>query len=122
MSGQNGSHPTQGFHAGDTWPVLANFFDKDGVTPLDLTGSGVVIEWGLMDIYGVRKIYYNSTSPGTPIHTTSNPGQVSLLVAATDTAPLTPGTFSDQLRVTQANGEISTQIDGIILVKKSLFA
>jgi hypothetical protein len=118
-------HPLWSFGRGDTFPISACLTDANGEA-LDLSGAQN-IEWKL------------ETAPAWPADPHCDPptptvaldltigngvavaneteGEITITVTAAQSSALAPGRYRDQLRVTTAEGIVSTQWVGFIDVK-----
>lgn len=101
-------HKPLEFVAGDTWQIKG-FLTASNGAPLDL--AGVTIEWRLDDI---GRETNRITVAGAVINAAT--GLCLITVPAEQTEALEAGEYTDQLRVTDGAGGISTQWDGRVLV------
>jgi hypothetical protein len=109
-------HPLWAFVAGDDFPIQGVCTDAIG-TIIDLTGA--TAEWKLCDADGTVVLDFTI---GNGITVTSPPtlGQLVVDLLAARSATIAPGRYRDQLRITTASGEVSTQWIGFIDVKQPL--
>jgi len=91
-------HPPQTFVVGNAWQIDAALHDRDG-NPLDLTN--VDLAWFLLDPAKDRVI----DGRGVGIEVTDRTaGKCSIAVTAAATAKLSPGVYSDMVRLTLHSG------------------
>jgi hypothetical protein len=91
-------HPPKRFVAGDEWQIDASLQDCDG-NPINLTN--VELNWFLLDRGKHRVIDGNGV---TVTVTDRQGGKCLIAVGAAITDSLSPGTYSDMLRVTLHSG------------------
>jgi hypothetical protein len=91
-------HPPQTFMAGHDWQIEALLQDCDGI-PINLTN--VDLDWFLFDQANDRVIDRNGVGIDMKDRTA---GRCSIAVAAATTAKLSPGIYSDVLRLTLHSG------------------
>lgn len=102
-------HTPLQFYRGDTWELDVTCHDGNGVV-LNLTGA--TLEWQLHTAAGVlvtTKTIGNGISVAAPTS-----GVCVISMEASESGSLAPGYYFDQLRVTLANGDVSTQAVGRI--------
>ncbi len=110
-------HPPQTFMAGYDWQIDALLQDRDG-TPINL--NDVDLDWFLHDQANDRVVNGNGVSIEVKDRTA---GKCSITVAAATTAKLSPGIYSDVLRLTLHSGTGTSVLlratvwEGIIKVK-----
>jgi len=101
-------------YLGDTWTFDAALHDIDGGV-LDLTGAD--IEWNLRD---PQKTIVAALSVGDGIEVTNALGGLCrITVPSARTAALAEATYSDEIRVIVADGEVSTQAVGFIVTTRA---
>ena len=99
--------------AGDDWQLDAVMLDPTG-KPLDLTNA--VTQWTLLDAAG-----YKAVAPGDfTIQPGTDPGSVTVKIAASHSTRLPGGNYSDYWRVT-SNNITQTLLRGIIGVMSDPF-
>ncbi len=108
-------HPEVTESPGDDWALYGTLTDVDG-TPLDLTYAA--ISWTLIAPDGTLAIPNNSAQVAVPVPMTS--GLVVINVPRDVTTTLTPGRYTDALRVTIADLR-DTIWTGMILVNANFF-
>jgi hypothetical protein len=100
--------------AGDNWQFDATLNDADG-NPLDLTNATVT--WALLNFNSKPMIQ----STDYTVQLGANPGECSILVAASVSTKLASGSYTDFWRVTDAAGA-TTLIQGPMRIKGDPFA
>lgn len=109
-------HPLWAFFAGDDFPIQGVCTDVDG-NVIDLTGA--TAEWKLANCNGAVVLDF-TIGNGITVMSPPTLGQLVITVPDAQSATLAPGRYRDQLRITTASGQISTQWIGFIDVKQPL--
>jgi hypothetical protein len=91
-------HPPQTFMAGDDWQIEASLRDRDGI-PINLINAD--LDWFLLDQANDRVI--DGSGVGIEMKDRTA-GTCAITVAAATTAKLSPGIYSDMLRLTLHSG------------------
>ena len=108
------THPQFLLYLGDTWTFDAALHDINGGA-LDLTGAD--IEWNLRD---PQKTIVAALGVGDGIEVTNALGGLCrITVPSARTAALAEATYSDEIRVILADGEVSTQAVGFIVTTRA---
>ena len=105
-------HTQQNFHCGDDWD-FAGPIQSPGGTVINLTGA--TITWKLVSLDYSTTYLILGIGTGVTITDPTN-GLVAYGPTGTQTAPLTPGTYYDLLRVILQDGTDFTAVEGIINV------
>jgi hypothetical protein len=110
-------HKPENFKVGDTWPITGYLSYADG-TPFNL-GAGCGIQWGLQNATGTVVL---ELSLGNGISVVDPAGGVCLVtVQPFQSAILAVGSYTDQLQATDPSGYVSTQWQGTINARSSIF-
>jgi hypothetical protein len=109
-------HPLWALFAGDDFPISGTCTDVDG-NIIDLTGASA--EWKLATLEGTIVLDL-TIGNGITVTLPSVNGELVIDVTNAQTIGLACGRYRDQLRITTAAGEISTQWIGYIDVKQPL--
>lgn len=104
-------HDPLSFYCGDTWEIAGTLTDASGA-PLDLTGAA--LQWKLDDPTGAINALTLALGSGITITGLATAGTVLIEPTAVQTAALAAGVYRDQVRVTLADGTVTTQWVGSI--------
>ena len=102
-------HPPLQFYAGDTWKITWDCKAPDG-TALDLTNV-ISIQWKLDTPSRQNQLTCDLTN-SIAVLLPPTAGQCALTLPPSTSADIPPGYYLDQLRVTTADGFVSTQASG----------
>jgi hypothetical protein len=115
-TGGGQAHKPWKFFAGDTWLMGFTCVDQSGV-PYNITQASA-LEWKLDDATRAANLFTLELGAGVTITDPLNGGCAAVLSAA-QTATLTAGNYTDQLRLTLA-GVVMVQSFGVITVTAPL--
>ena len=107
----------QQFHAGETWVIDVSCRDAAGA-PINLTGAQIA--WRLKR--GGQTAFDATVGSGITV-VSAAAGTISIRVTPSmqDAANLVARTYRHELRITTADGTVSTQTQGAFVVLPSLF-
>jgi hypothetical protein len=103
------------FVAGDDWDIDGTLFDRDG-NPLDLTNASIA--WTLLDPSGAP-VKANAT---ITVLDPPTAGMINIKLTGATTAALSPGRYTETLRITRAGTTSTFQSLSIIVVAQTPFA
>jgi hypothetical protein len=103
------------FVAGDDWHIDGTLLDRDG-NPFDLTNASIA--WTLLDPSGAP-VKANAT---ITVLDPPTAGRINIKLTGATTAALSPGRYTETLRITRAGTTSTLQSLSILVVARNPFA